>query len=62
MGSYGLGIQILDAQTVTGRITDRKSCPVTGATVVLQAPDSTFVSAAVSTDISPYRPNRSSIA
>ena len=48
MGSYGLGIQILDAQTVTGRITDRKSCPVTGATVVLQAPDSTFVSAAVS--------------
>ena len=48
LGSYGLGIQILDAQTVTGRITDRKSCPVTGATVVLQAPDSTFVSAAVS--------------
>jgi len=48
LGSYGLGIQLLDAQTVSGRITDRESSPVTGATVVLQTPDSTFVSAAVS--------------
>ena len=48
LGNYGLGIQLLDAQTVSGRITDRESRPVTGATVVLQTPDSTFVSAAVS--------------
>lgn len=30
LGSYGLGIQLLDAQTVSGRITDRESSPVTG--------------------------------
>lgn len=48
LGSYGLGIQLLDAQTVSGRITDRESSPVTGAAVVLQTPDSIFVSAAVS--------------
>ena len=43
-----MGIQLLDAQTVSGRITDRESSPVTGAAVVLQTPDSIFVSAAVS--------------
>ena len=48
LGSYGLGIQLLDAQTVSGRITDRESSPVTGAAVVLQTPDSIFVGAAVS--------------
>ena len=50
----GIGILLLffvatlQAQTITGKVTDNKNRPVDGATIVLQAIDSTYINASIS--------------
>ena len=38
----------LQAQDITGKVTDNKNQPVDGATIVLQAIDSTYINASIS--------------
>lgn len=42
------GCQIVNAQTITGRIIDNKQQPIAGATIVLHTMDSTYVGASIS--------------
>ena len=50
----GIGILLLffvaslQAQNITGKVTDNKNRPVDGATIVLQAIDSTYINASIS--------------
>ena len=49
----GIGILLLffvaslQAQNITGKVTDNKNRPVDGATIVLQAIDSTYLNASI---------------
>lgn len=40
--------QVINAQIITGKITDDKQQPIEGATIVLQAMDSTYIDASIS--------------
>ncbi|WP_456086376.1 carboxypeptidase-like regulatory domain-containing protein [Parabacteroides sp.] len=50
----GIGILLLffvaslQAQNITGKVTDNENQPVDGVTIVLQAIDSTYISASIS--------------